>query len=201
MLAYTIIRLCMLAKHRPNQPAIAGWMLPSRNCYVRPRYHHRGRHNTTNRSRPTLADANDSFVPPAPIPVHVASDEISMEPISAEQPVEATQIPPHEWNKVVQTVQNPPPAYGRWRGSVRANPDLLHWQPIPSPKSPELPPSPTYEEVMASTQNGSPPSYVTRDSPARRREMDDVEERVAQVAHVVEPEMVEVRTVGVGTAL
>ncbi|KAL9010369.1 MAG: hypothetical protein Q9173_004693 [Seirophora scorigena] len=28
----------------------------------------------------------------------------------------------------VRPVQHPPPAYGLWRSSVRANPDLIHWQ-------------------------------------------------------------------------
>ncbi|KAF2766146.1 hypothetical protein EJ03DRAFT_249281, partial [Teratosphaeria nubilosa] len=30
----------------------------------------------------------------------------------------------------------PPPAYGRWRGSVRANPELLHWSPVVPPGTP-----------------------------------------------------------------
>jgi len=27
-------------------------------------------------------------------------------------------------------IQAPPPAYGRWRGSVRVEPDFLNWRPI-----------------------------------------------------------------------
>lgn len=70
-----------------------------------------------------------------------------------------------DWDKEVNDLPNPPPAYGRWRGSVRADPDLLHWSPVVA-ATPALP-SPTYEEV-ASDGVTRPPSYVTRDSPARR---------------------------------
>jgi len=117
-----------------------------------------------------------------------------------------------DWDKDVDTLPNPPPAYGRWRGSVRANPDLLHWQPVPSPVDPHTPdlPSPTYEEAVTPGRAG-PPSYVTRESPARRAEVQDggveadgagagaaVHPRAATVEDAA-PEMVEGR--GIGLAL
>jgi hypothetical protein len=83
---------------------------------------------------------------------------------------------------------------------VRANPDFLHWQAIPSPvdsDAPELP-SPTYEEAMAAQRTG-PPSYVTRESPARRTERREVGDVAAGVqADAVEPEMVEGTGIGLG---
>ena len=110
-----------------------------------------------------------------------------------------------DWDKDVEALPNPPPAYGRWRGSVRANPDLLHWQPVPSPvdhHTPDLP-SPTYEEAVTPQRTG-PPSYVTRATPAREREGQDVGVGVdvagvqAQAATVEDaaPEMVEGRGIG-----
>ena len=51
---------------------------------------------------------------------------------------------------------------------------------------------------MASEQRSQPPSYVTRESPARRREMQDARPDLAR-AQVVEPEMVEGRGIGVAS--
>jgi hypothetical protein len=104
------------------------------------------------------------------------------------------------WDKDVESVPNPPPAYGRWRGSVRANPDFLHWQILPSPvdaDAPELP-SPTYEEAMSAQRTG-PPSYVTRESPARHREETQPADTAAEVqAQTAEPEMVQGTGIGLG---
>ena len=106
--------------------------------------------------------------------------------------------PESGWDNDVEGACNPPPAYGKWRGSVRANPDYLHWQAVRSPvdvDAPELP-SPTYEEAT-SAERTSPPSYVTRESPARRRDVQDDQSDAARVqSQAVEPEMVEVRGVG-----
>ena len=109
----------------------------------------------------------------------------------------ALEPPPLVWDKDGNNMKNPPPAYGRWRGSVRANPDLLHWQAVSSPQDPGTPalPSPTYEETMAAGRTG-PPSYVTRDSPARRREVREAGPEAHTQA--VEPEMVEVGSAGLG---
>lgn len=108
---------------------------------------------------------------------------------------------------------------------MRANPDLLHWQAVvPSPVLAGTPVllSPRYEEVVAEGQvegkeQTRPPSYVTRASPARRRDGDGGEDEgeagcsnlQARVddsgsAHMharvddaePEPEMVEVRGIG-----
>ena len=142
-------------------------------------------------------------MPPTPIPVHVVSDEIRPDTAEA-RPTATVEDAPDEWDKEMKDVANPPPAYGRWRGSVRANPDLLHWQVIPSPVDTDVPdlPSPTYEEAQRAhlaAHSGQaitgPPSYVTRDSPARRREVQEPGSNLAQ-AQAVEPEMFEVRNAG-----
>lgn len=128
-----------------------------------------------------------------PIEVHVSNDEVRADPI-VDSLATITQTP-QDWDKDAPKLANPPPAYGRWRDSVRANPDLLHW--VPSPISPITPvlPSPTYEEAMAAgtdDRRSNPPSYVTRESPARQREMQAARARAESLA-VVEPEMFEVR--------
>lgn len=136
------------------------------------------------------------FVPPTPIPVHVTSDEVR--PDSREvAPSCAAERASRVWDKHIDDLPNPPPAYGRWRGSVRANPDLLHWQALPSPVDIDTPalPSPMYEEAMGAEQRTGPPSYVTRDSPARRRDVQEARPELAQ-AQAVEPEMVEGRGIG-----
>jgi len=52
-----------------------------------------------------------------------------------------------------------------------------------------------YEEAMGAEQRTGPPSYVTRDSPARRRDVQEARPELAQ-AQAVEPEMVEGRGIG-----
>ncbi|RMY46366.1 hypothetical protein D0863_15861 [Hortaea werneckii] len=98
----------------------------------------------------------------------------------------------------IDILPHPPPAYGRWRGSVRANPDLLHWQPIPSPIDPETPalPSPTYEEAMQEHCSGpesKSPVCAHRESPERRREVRTARPELAR-SQAVEPEVVEERS-------
>lgn len=141
---------------------------------------------------PSLSADGNAFVPVRPIPVSLSSDDVRLDPNVA-QP---NTVPSQDWDKEVHSVPNPPPAYGRWRGSVRADPELLHWQAVPSPMNPATPalPSPTYDKAV---QNESPPSYMTRESPARLSEMRDARAGIA-CSQVVEPEMVEARGAGAG---
>lgn len=132
---------------------------------------------------PRIMPASDHFLPTTPIPVVVSTDDVPLDSNEA-QPSSAVHQPPEVWDRESSKgVTNPPPAYGRWRGSVRADPELLHWHPIPSPVEEVITiPSPTYEESpQARSSAGSPPSYKTKESPARTR---------------VEPEMVEGRGIG-----
>ncbi|KAF2853589.1 hypothetical protein T440DRAFT_552805 [Plenodomus tracheiphilus IPT5] len=65
----------------------------------------------------------DGFKPIIPIRVHLARDEesgITDEPLDSD-----TEI--HD-DPEKDTITPPPPAYGLWRSSVRADPNLLHWQ-------------------------------------------------------------------------
>ncbi|RMY65220.1 hypothetical protein D0863_09261 [Hortaea werneckii] len=147
---------------------------------------------------PELADLD--YIPPTPIQVHVAADGIR--PHSRDgMPLPTNNRPTlHGWNKDIDVLPHPPPpAYGRWRGSVRANPDLLHWQPIPSPIDPETPalPSPTYEEAMSEYRQvptSESPVCAHRDSPERRREVRMARSELAR-SQAVEPEAVEERSV------
>lgn len=148
---------------------------------------------------PVIGEAS-AFIPPTPIPVHLSSDDLRGDAALAQGNARVEEEVQH-WDKDVQSVPNPPPAYGRWRGSVRANPDLLHWQAVPSPSTPDTPvlPSPTYEEAMGAAREGYPPSYVTRDSPARQRAVQEGQAGMA-LSQMAEPEMVEVHPINAGVA-
>lgn len=150
---------------------------------------------------PTLPIDATAFVPATPIRVHMPADEECLDTREAQSTATVEDEPaPNGWDKDLESVPNPPPAYGRWRGSVRANPDFLHWQVVASPvdSEAEMLPSPTYEEAMLAQRTG-PPSYVTRESPARRMQTRTASaEAVAARALSVEPEMVEGRGIGLG---
>ena len=197
--AHTLVRLCFLKPTVPHSPrvyVVADGRLKRRHRHQngsQTRRHHQ-------RQMPSLSDHPADYVPPTPIPVHVAADEVRPDSREAEPSAGADRASRLMWDKEVESVPNPPPAYGRWRGSVRANPDLLHWQAIPSPIHPDTPalPSPTYEEAMAADERSGPPSYVTRDSPARRRDVQGARPDLAR-AQAAEPEMVEGRGIGIAS--
>ena len=191
--SHALIRFFLYNKRRNR--GLPTFVRVTRQGHQRRHRHHRDHLHPHVRRMPTLTgEHEEAFVPPTPIEVHVPIDEVRADPITA-HPAAATQTP-HDWDKDSPKIANPPPAYGRWRDSVRANPDLLHW--VPSPVSPGTPvlPSPTYEEAMAAAagedRQSNPPSYRTRDSPARQREMQEARARVEGL-EVVEPEMFEVR--------
>ncbi|KAI4172012.1 MAG: hypothetical protein LQ343_003921 [Gyalolechia ehrenbergii] len=65
---------------------------------------------------PSAADDEELARPQTPIPVILARDEeIGLHENSSQ-------------NDSIRSMQPPPPAYGVWRSSVRADPDLIHWQ-------------------------------------------------------------------------
>ncbi|KAL8729652.1 MAG: hypothetical protein Q9166_004601 [cf. Caloplaca sp. 2 TL-2023] len=67
---------------------------------------------------PRLADEEEYAQPETPIPVVLARDEeLGLNDISSD-------------GDSIRPVAYPPPAYGLWRSSVRADPDLIHWQRI-----------------------------------------------------------------------
>ncbi|KAL8939561.1 MAG: hypothetical protein Q9216_003292 [Gyalolechia sp. 2 TL-2023] len=70
------------------------------------------------RRAPSAADDEDLAQPQTPIPVILARDEeLGLHEADSDND-----------NSSGRPVQPPPPAYGVWRSSVRANPDLIHWQ-------------------------------------------------------------------------
>ncbi|KAK3713351.1 hypothetical protein LTR37_008543 [Vermiconidia calcicola] len=192
--AHTVVRLFLCSSNSRNARKVIVVPAP------RPK-HHRQHHNHPHRNLPAVQSEAAAFVPATPIPVHMPTDD-EVRPDSREAlPTAAAEIatPPTNWDKDPDIVANPPPAYGRWRGSVRANPDLLHWQAVlPSPVDSNAPalPSPTYEEAMLAQRTG-PPSYVTRESPARRVER-TLSDGPAVREQSADPEMVEGRGIGMG---
>ncbi|KAL8968157.1 MAG: hypothetical protein Q9197_005028 [Variospora fuerteventurae] len=80
-------------------------------------------HRRTERDRARTMDEEaeveeDYAQPDTPIPIILARDEelgLHDDDASAD-------------SDSIRPVQHPPPAYGLWRSSVRANPDLIHWQ-------------------------------------------------------------------------
>ncbi|KAK0945605.1 hypothetical protein LTR29_002960 [Friedmanniomyces endolithicus] len=207
LFAHTVVRLCLFRTVIPDSPRL--YIVPNGRLKRRRRHRHRDlpeQNQQHPRGMPQLQDATvdyavmADYVPPTPIPVHVAADEVRPDSREAEPSASADRASTLAFDKDIDDLPKPPPAYGRWRGSVRVNPDLLHWQAIPSPTEPDTPalPSPTYEEAMATEQRSQPPSYVTRESPARRREMTDGRPGLAR-AQEVEPEMVEGRGIGLAS--
>lgn len=202
--AHTLIRLLLFSgSFRRGQQVL---ILPTSHKHKHRRRHaHRGDSLAvqTVRIMPGLSSDATEFVPATPIRVRAGSvDEVHPDCREAE-PAAGTAETSEPWDKASPPIANPPPAYGRWRGSVRANPELLHWQAIPSPINDDADeiPSPTYAEAMLAQRTG-PPSYVTRESPARTASREDVRGSVLQRAEaqeqVVEPEMIEVVGRGVG---
>ena len=162
--------------------------------------HHRGRcrqfdHPDLPRSLPTSADAlpdDDSiYSPMTPVRVHLHRDEeLAPEKSAEHSPVTPSQPVPEghshqedctasdqvqatdEANSVNVTVKPPPPAYGLWRCSVRADPNLLHWRRVSDAdpqggraESRQASPVTTQSTGTPSRQGGGetrpPPSYVT----------------------------------------
>ncbi|KAF1347528.1 hypothetical protein BDV97DRAFT_355383 [Delphinella strobiligena] len=74
----------------------------------------------------TLSDAERGYVPVTPIRIHVTGDSTPRATAISNSETagggEQSSVPGPDG------VLFPPPAYGRWRGSVRADPDLVHWQ-------------------------------------------------------------------------
>lgn len=58
-------------------------------------------------------EAEQSLIPNSPIMVQYEADDEDVETASQASPA---------------NVRPPPPAYGRWRGSYRMDPELLHWR-------------------------------------------------------------------------
>lgn len=222
--AHTLVRMCLFnrglsgparfvivsarepksARRRKHSRHTAGGQRQLRSVHSRQR--HGERDIEAAMSGVDGPDPMREFLPPTPIQVHIASDT----PVPQDQPSTSHSTTsanrhspgPDRWDQPTHELTNPPPAYGRWRGSVRANPDLLHWQPSPtlaSPKAPALP-SPIYEEAIAAggTVCGGmtgPPSYATREMNAVPGRMTREDLAQAQVGGP-RPEMVEVISVG-----
>ncbi|CAF9920481.1 hypothetical protein IMSHALPRED_004918 [Imshaugia aleurites] len=121
---------------------------------------------------PLNADEEAGYAQPRqPIPVVLARDEQlglhdDNDGVEEAEEAEAVALPP------------PPPAYGLWRSSVRADPNLIHWQAIGHNDDVQ---QETREMVFAGTGH-RPPSYTSHDQP--ERVFDD------RVEGVLEPEPV-----------
>lgn len=112
----------------------------------------------------------DGFKPIVPIRVHLARDEeagIVDDALDSETEIsdpEKDVLPP------------PPPAYGLWRSSVRADPNLLHWQraddqcasvdsSMPHTRHTSVvgAPAPSATNTQSAADGQRPPSYVSED--------------------------------------
>ncbi|KAF2753162.1 hypothetical protein EJ05DRAFT_227266 [Pseudovirgaria hyperparasitica] len=121
--------------------------------------------------RMTNMQDTEGFHPVRPIRVHVARDEEladDMDEESEGSPVESISKGP----------KIPPPAYGKWRSSVRVDPNLLHWQRVShidssraneaelaSPHS-SVGQSPTSRSPVRPAVIARPPSYASDDGVA-----------------------------------
>ncbi|KAH9880752.1 hypothetical protein IAQ61_001046 [Plenodomus lingam] len=122
--------------------------------------------------RPHIPSMNgpDGFKPIVPIRVHLARDEESA--IADSSLDSQTEIPDVEKD----IIPPPPPAYGLWRSSVRADPNLLHWQraddnrgsvisSMPQTRHTSVvgAPGPLPTHTQPATHGPRPPSYVSED--------------------------------------
>lgn len=180
--AHAVLRLCLAARSRSR--GTPGFDAISRHGQKR-RPHCSRQLQIRSEIPKAFINARGAYIPPAPIQVHVIADDTLTDENIVEPAARAQEAAPL-WNKEVDHLPNPPPAYGRWRGSVRADPALLHW--VPSPTSPEGPalPSPNYEDAVQAPS----PSYRTRESAERQRTIG----RARAANQVAETEMLEVRT-------
>lgn len=119
--AHAALRLCVLARSRSrNMPTFV-----SVSRHGNRRRQHGPRHLQIRAELPNIStDTTRAFVPSEPIQVHVIADDILADENIARPAAGAQHFSP-SWDKDVNAITNPPPAYGRWRGSVRADPNLL----------------------------------------------------------------------------
>ena len=92
--------------------------------------------------RPT--ETEESLIPNSPIMVQYEADE-DVERASQDSRV---------------NVRPPPPAYGRWRGSYRMDPELLHWRRVGNAD----------EVEQRSSVDMAPPMYASPLRPSRTRQ-------------------------------
>lgn len=92
--------------------------------------------------RPT--ETEESLIPNSPIMVQYEADE-DVERASQDSR---------------SNVRPPPPAYGRWRGSYRMDPELLHWRRVGSVE----------EGEQRSSVDTAPPVYASPLRPSRARQ-------------------------------
>ncbi|KAI4722507.1 hypothetical protein E4T48_01221 [Aureobasidium sp. EXF-10727] len=108
-----------------------------------------GRHKMNKRSTQTIAgcspyETEESLIPNSPIAVQYEADE-DVERASQES---------------TANLRPPPPAYGRWRGSYRMDPELLHWRRVGDAE----------EGEQRSSVDTAPPMYASPLRPARARQ-------------------------------
>ena len=92
--------------------------------------------------RPT--EAEQSLIPNSPIMVQYEADDEDVETASQASPA---------------NVRPPPPAYGRWRGSYRMDPELLHWRRVGDA-----------EGEQRSSVDTAPPMYASPRRPTMTRQ-------------------------------
>ncbi|KAI4731282.1 hypothetical protein E4T49_00933 [Aureobasidium sp. EXF-10728] len=100
------------------------------------------RHRHSRAVRPT--ETEESLIPNSPIAVQYEADEDG-ERASQES---------------TANLRPPPPAYGRWRGSYRMDPELLHWRRVGDAE----------EGEQRSSVDTAPPMYASPLRPARPRQ-------------------------------
>lgn len=92
------------------------------------------RHGQSRAVRPT--ETEESLIPNSPIMVQYEADE---------------DVERASQDSVTVNVRPPPPAYGRWRGSYRMEPALLHWRRVGSAE----------EVEQRSSVDTAPPMYAS----------------------------------------
>lgn len=188
LFSHAVIRLVM-AYTSQSQRNKRHLQLKNKNSTTRPRsesFGHSPINGVQERGIPALSSAGSNFVPQTPIQIHFNGD--STGPSATEQ----TQVNGQNDHgsgagqgfsgSMPDGVLFPPPAYGRWRGSFRADPNLVHWQRVDSERGAKN--ETLHETGIASGGGEAPPVYPD----------DDVQDGIIRQARRVE--MVQVNLEG-----
>lgn len=124
------------------------------------------RRRNPHRHRPHIPSVAgpEGFKPDVPIPVQLARDEEAM--------WDDEKAPEEK-----ESLKQPPPAYGLWRGSVRLDPNLLHWQRVEAREQQER----DQRGSPSGSRNGSPSLSQRGSSPQGSPQLGNVAEEQGEV--------------------
>lgn len=134
LLIHGIARICLAAKKHRVSRLRSDLQRPIRRPHRHRRHHPVLRLHYPEPASPfdALPEDDSVYSPQTPVRVHLLYDEEAMLQAKGE-------VHPHPHPSSTETLLTPPPpAYGLWRCSVRADPNLLHWERSEATKQTQL---------------------------------------------------------------